>query len=306
MPLGAPVIAGPATPAEIDTYRPAAVFISYASEDSDIAQAVYPSLQSLGETIYDQIKIFFDFKSISGGDTIREEIRTFLYKSDYLIVIYTGVFKRSHGYTGFEVGFFDALIQDEIRHTNTSARKIVSIFFDEQPAVIEGILGICMNIEPRDLLGSRADYVKRSLQSPDNPDVLARLFHEIADRAEERLTPSLRIDRDTLDKWRQKRKSSISQDIIPNLKGRLFDCLSTRITRRSVEQKLIEFELQRLPSDQSYVSIPDDAKLTQHSAAFEILGAPHQNEVMTWSEFKNEVRSRDALGGASILLLISP
>jgi len=32
----------------MDDYRPAGVFISYASEDSDIAQAMYQTLQSLG------------------------------------------------------------------------------------------------------------------------------------------------------------------------------------------------------------------------------------------------------------------
>ena len=37
---------------EMDAHRPAGVFISYASEDHDIAQALHQTLQSLGETVY--------------------------------------------------------------------------------------------------------------------------------------------------------------------------------------------------------------------------------------------------------------
>jgi hypothetical protein len=72
--------AGDAVPGS-EAYRPAGVFISYASEDHDIAQAVYQSLQTLGETIFDRIKIFLDSKSIEGGDEISADIKTGLKKS---------------------------------------------------------------------------------------------------------------------------------------------------------------------------------------------------------------------------------
>jgi hypothetical protein len=96
----------------------------------------------------------------------------------------------------------------------------------------------------------------------------------------------------------------IAQDIVPNLKGKLFESMSTRVTRNSVEQKLISFELPKPASDQTYVSIPDDAKLTPHAGAFDIFGMSQQNEALTWREFRNVVKSRDALGGSSILLAI--
>src|SRR5262245_34743575 len=101
-----------ATVTERDAYRPAGVFISYAWEDHDLAQAVYQSLQALGESVYDRVKVFLDSKSIGEGDDIRDDIRQSLEKSDFLIVLYTGVRKQSH-YTGWEVGFFDALMQQE-------------------------------------------------------------------------------------------------------------------------------------------------------------------------------------------------
>lgn len=289
---------------ETEPYRPAGIFISYASEDHDIAKAFYQSLQALGETVYDRIKIFFDSKSIDGGDEIRADIREGLNKSDFLVVLYTGLFKRSHGYTGYEVGFFDRLIEDEVAKSGKTTRRIIYLYCGEPPAIGDGILGISIDVDVADLAGSRADYVQKSVQSPDSPDALARALLDIANRAESRLPPPLLDDREELDRKRNRRRLAVAEEIIPGLKGKLFDSMSTRVTRHSVEQKLIEFELPKPASAQIYVSIPDEAKLTPHSGAFEIFGISQLNDAMTWSEFRNEVQSRDTLGGSSVLLAI--
>jgi hypothetical protein len=299
------VIEAPQSPAlEIDPYRPAGVFISYASEDHDIAKAFYQSLQALGETVFDRVKIFFDSKSIDAADEIRTDIREGLNKSDFLVVLYTGLFKRSHSYTGYEVGFFDRLIEDEVAKSGKTTRKIIYLYSGEPPPVGDGVLGISIDVGVADLAGSRADYVQKSVQSPDNPDVLARALLEIAGRAERRLPPPLLDDRDELDRRRNRRRLAVAEEIIPGLKGKLFDSMCTRVTRYSVEQKLIEFELPKPASDQIYISIPDETKLTPHSGAFGIFGISQLNDMTTWGEFRNEVRSRDALGGSSVLLAI--
>ena len=285
-------------------FRPAGVFISYASEDHDIAQTIYQSLQALGETVYDRVKIFLDSKSMDGGDEIRTDIKTGLKKSDYLVVLYTVLFKHSHGYTGFEIGFFEALIEEEIAKFGQTSRRIVYLFCGDTPSVGDGILGISINVDGGDLAGTRADYLRKCSQSPDNPDALARFFHEIANRAESRLPPALRDDRDEMERKRAKRRRTVAEDIIPALKGKMFDAMSTRVTRHTVEQKLIEIELPKPGSDQMFVAMPDDATLTPHSGTLEIFGISNQIDALTWDEFRNELRSRDALCGASILLAI--
>ena len=197
----------PQTPdPDVKVYPPVGVFISYASEDHDIAQAVYQSLQTLGETIYDRIKVFLDSKSIDGGDEIRADIREGLKKSDFLVVLYTGLFKRSHGFTGWEVGFFDGLIQDEIARFGKTTRSIIYLYCGGLPGIGAGILGIDINVDVADLSESRPDYVQKSIQSTDNPDVLARALLNIADLAEIRLPPTLQ-DRDALDRKRNKRRN---------------------------------------------------------------------------------------------------
>jgi len=286
-----------------EAFRPAGVFISYASEDHDIAQAVYQGLQTLGENVYDRVKIFLDSKSIDGGDEIRADIKAGLRKSDFLLVLYTGLFKRSHGYTGWEVGFFEGLIEEETAKTGKTTRKIIYLFSGEPPAVGDGVLGIDMHIDTTDLEGTCADYVKKSVQTVDNPDALARVLDDIAKRAESRLPPPLSADLDTLERKRAKRRQQIAECIIPALKAKLFDSLSMRITRHSVEQRLIEFDLPKSASDQAYTTIPDDAKLTPHAGAFDIFGIA-QNDPLIWGDFRRQMRARDALGGSSVLLAI--
>src|SRR3984893_16111855 len=179
MALASVAMAKPEIPApDADTFRPAGVFISYASEDHDIAQAVYQSLQALGETVYDRIKIFLDSKSIEGGDEIRADIKAGLKKSDFLVVLYTGLFKRSHGYTGWEVGFFEGLIEDEKAKSGRTTRRIIYLYCGEPPSIGDGILGIGISIENGDLEGTGDDYIKRSVQTVDNPDTLARVFDD--------------------------------------------------------------------------------------------------------------------------------
>jgi hypothetical protein len=98
-------------------------------------------------------------------------------------------------------------------------------------------------------------YIQKSIQSPDNPDALARALLGIADRAETRLLPPLQ-EHDNLDRKRNRRRMAVAKEIIPALKGKLLDSMSTRIARHSVEQKFIERELPTPAADQIYVSIP--------------------------------------------------
>jgi hypothetical protein len=288
----------------LEQYRPAGVFISYASEDHDIARAFYQSIQALGETIFDRVKIFFDSKSIDPGDEIRTDIRSGLKKSDFLFVLYTGRLKQTHGYTGWEVGFFERLIEEETTSSKQSARRIIYLYSGDRPSIEEGTLGISIDVDKEDLAGSRVDYLQKSVQTPENPDALAGVLLDIANRAESRLPPPLNEDQAALEWRRSQRRKLVAKEIIPGLKEKLFDCMSMRVTRNSLEQRLIEFELPKPPTDQTYTTIPDETKLIPHNGALDIFGISQQNDAIKWSEFRNRVRARDPLGGSSILVAI--
>ena len=95
----------------------------------------------------------------------------------------------------------------------------------------------------------------------------------------------------------------MTEHIIPTLKGKLFDCLGTRIMRRSVEQKLFEFDFPCSTATYNADSIHDDTKVIQHSSSFDIFGVSGGgSDFLTWKDFKNQVESRE--GGSSIVLAI--
>lgn len=81
---------------------------------------------------------------------------------------------------------WEGLIEDEIAKLGQTTRRIIYLCADEHPS-IGGILGISINVDCADLGRNRADYMQKSIQSPEQPDVLARVFHDIANCAESRL-----------------------------------------------------------------------------------------------------------------------
>jgi hypothetical protein len=288
----------------VNPYPRAGVFISYASEDFDLAEAVYQCIQALGESVFDWITIFFDRKSIEAGDEIRIDLGDNLEKSDFLIILYTGRLKVSHGYTGWELGFFQRLMEEDVARYGSTARKIIHLYSGKEPPTAEGILGISIDVDTSDLAGVRSDYEKKCVQSPDDPDILAKALLQITDRAESRLPPALTEDRERLERSRQRRRALVAQTVIPALKGRLFDSMGMRVTRHLMEQRLVEFELPKPGDGESHTTLSDDTKLSPHGNALDIFGIPNRDEPLTWKEFRMALRARDSLGGSSVLLAI--
>src|SRR5580700_11342971 len=83
------------------------IFISYASEDNQLAIALYHLLDTyLGK---DFAEILIDTESFRHGIALNDLIREKLNRTDVLLVVYTGQPKPSHGFTGLEIGYFLAL-----------------------------------------------------------------------------------------------------------------------------------------------------------------------------------------------------
>jgi hypothetical protein len=79
--------------------------------------------------------------------------------------------------------------------------------------------------------------------------------------------------------------------MIPVLRRAMYDCLSSRVARRSIEQRLITFELPKGGTQGAAVMIPNDAILTQEGRAFELFGIDLEDSTMTWQEFKERILS---------------
>src|ERR1035441_9570919 len=103
------------------------IFISYASEDYQIAEAIRKCLMLALGDVFAEINI--DKRFLQPGIDFKKQIRSKLEITDVLIVVYTGTEKPSHGYTGWEVGFFDHVML-------TSPGRIKVAFFLEKPPAV--------------------------------------------------------------------------------------------------------------------------------------------------------------------------
>jgi hypothetical protein len=115
------------------------IFISYASEDYQIAEAIRRCLMlALGEQF---AEINIDKRFLQPGIDFNKQIRSTLEITDVFIIVYTGTEKLSHGYTGWEVGYFDRVMQ-------TSPDRVkVAFYLDTPPAIAAGDQGISLGLD---------------------------------------------------------------------------------------------------------------------------------------------------------------
>ncbi|MBR1273220.1 toll/interleukin-1 receptor domain-containing protein [Bradyrhizobium sp. AUGA SZCCT0283] len=121
------------------------VFISYSSEDRDLATAIAEELRrAFNPTI---LKLTIDVE-FSLGSNWRERLKADLDDTDILLVVATGKQKVSHSFTGFEVGYFDASISHspKMEHFPTQDRIMIPIaVFTKTPETMSDIQALQIN-----------------------------------------------------------------------------------------------------------------------------------------------------------------
>lgn len=85
------------------TTRGISIFISYASEDQDLAKDVNLELKKLFPV---GIRTFFDRASLEAGENFKEAIDQALDAADILLILFSDQVKPSHSFTGYEAGYF--------------------------------------------------------------------------------------------------------------------------------------------------------------------------------------------------------
>ena len=121
------------------------VFISYSSEDRDLATAIAEELRrAFNPTI---LKLTIDVE-FSLGSNWRDRLKANLDDTDILLVVATGKQKVSHSFTGFEVGYFDASISHspKMEHFPTQDRIMIPIaVFTKTPETMSDIEALNIN-----------------------------------------------------------------------------------------------------------------------------------------------------------------
>jgi hypothetical protein len=258
------------------------VFISYSSKDRDIALAISESLKRLEHMIDGAIRVVLDMDDVA-GESFRDTLTSALRYAEFLLVLNSGP-SSSRSFTGFEVGFFNALIQDDLRRSSRTTRRIVTFnFVQSPPIVLDSAFNVDVSIAAEDLRKSRDDYLQSFMQSPQKEDALFRFIHEIARAAKTRISFPGKPDPD---------RFAIAQALMP-LRAALFDSLQTRVVSETMWNGFVKFDLSASASNQS--SIDPDTMVTMNQRAWALFGVSIATSGITWGELKTAIGEETSL-----------
>jgi len=221
-------------------YKKPFIFISYASEDHTIASVFDSALAELSKKLDQGLEVFLDKHSLERGRSLTESILTAIEKTDILLIIYTEQLKKSHSFTGAEVGAFKMSIKHDPQNSKTRLAK--TVYLDHMPALDQDTIGI--KLETSAL--SEKDPEKQAL-ALDPGQNLVQLLKDIVDLALARAFALAAPEEDgpkrnkQLDDQADTRKTKRSEaDVIGRtlVKG-LAAALSSIVSKSSIEQQLI-------------------------------------------------------------------
>lgn len=150
------------------------IFISYASEDLQIAVAIATAFRSALGDVFAEIN--FDKWFLQAGDEFKKQIELKLEKTDIFVIVFTGTEKQSHSFSGWEVGYFDHVMK------TSQNRKIIPLFLETVPKAASEVQGIGLNIAREKLQLDLADF--ESTLTVDEEDPMCVLLSQLQERVD--------------------------------------------------------------------------------------------------------------------------
>jgi len=144
------------------------MFVSYASEDKELAEAFQQLLQRHLDEDEDYAHVWIDTQGLRAGFEIGFAIKSQLERSEFLIIVYTGHQKESHGFTGVEVGYF---MGTHDQGTGGDHNRIVSFYLDRPPAPVADFEGLSFGITPLTLAEELETYLQSLVINERHPIV---------------------------------------------------------------------------------------------------------------------------------------
>lgn len=268
--------------------RTTQIFISYASEDGLIATAIETAFSALTADGAYPLNIIRDVHSFQYGRSIKGSIHDRMHESDILFIIYTEQLKKSHSFTGYEVGIFSEIMDNEMRSTGHTDRSIVSLFLDEPPPTETETLGI--KLDAGALASGGVLDSSGALQS-----FLGNLSDMMVKRQFDALNPGgITGDAATrFDKAKQVKREEVRTKIMLTLESNLRGAISSVVESNFIEQHFIQLRWEPSPATNvsdiydNTILRPDNAKV------FEIFGISTARSKITWKEFKDMLEAKD-------------
>ena len=248
------------------------IFISYASEDVQIAEAIAREFTHALGTHHANIHL--DRWFLQAGDDFKLEIEEKLDQTDYLIVVFTGQEKESHGWGGWELGYFTAVMKQR-RHA-----KVVPMYLNSPPDTIRGVQGFNIGFS-NDLLDLPPPTFKRRNRVGRKEQIcgfVADLQKQVKALAAKANKPA------------QTMKSP--RACIQDMRTAIFAALRRRVKKAIRPQKQIVFEMTDAQFKAHRPDLPPDALLrpTGDGNPMQIFGLGSSNP--TWKEFRRSIADK--------------
>ena len=248
------------------------IFISYASEDLAIATAVATCFKTALPDFFAEVN--FDKAFLEPGSSFQAQIEAKLQQTDVFIIVYTGAEKRSHGYTGWEVGYFD-----HIMRTDPRERKKIALYLFGPPAVTASEQGIPLGLSTDQLKLGFQQFESSLAVSPDEP-----LCREIEEWQE---IVAKNIEKTGFPRPHRKPEQEPNKCVY-NLKLAIFQYLKGTVENVVKPQKQITIRVRGSALEQSSGSLPPEAELRPLGAlstggSMKIFGL--SDEPITWKKF---------------------
>ncbi len=243
------------------------IFISYASEDLPIASAIGTCLKiALGDFF---AEVNLDKWFLQPGLSFKKQIESKLQNTDVFIMVYTGAEKPSHGFTGWEVGYFDHVMQTE------PGRLKIALYLDNPPAISAEEQGIALAVGHDKLEMTYDQFESKLTVEPDEP--ICVLLEEWQAEVG-RIIEATKLPRPS------KRPEQDPVTCVRNLKLAIFRYLKGTIETIVKPQKQITIRAKGLALEQAGDSLPLDAELRPMGAGtMALFGLP--DEPITWEKF---------------------
>jgi TIR domain len=244
------------------------VFISYASEDLPIAAAIGSCLKvALGDFF---AEVNLDKWFLQPGLTFKKQIESKLQKTDVFIIVYTGTEKQSHGYTGWEVGYFDHVMEV------TSGRLKIALYLDSPPAISAEEQGIPLNLGRDKLELTCEEFESQLVVAPDDPIclLLEKWQGEVGRIVEATGFPKP-----------QKKPEQDPAACVRSLKLAIFRYLKGTVETIVEPQKQITIRVKGSALEQAIDNLPPDAELRPNRAGVPMAIFGLQDEPLTWDKF---------------------
>ena len=202
------------------------------------------------------------------------QIETKLQQTNVFIIVYTGAEKRSHGYTGWEVGFFD-----HIMRTDPANRKKISLYLFGPPAVTASEQGVPLGLTREQLKGTLEQFEAQLAVVPDEP-----LCKEIEDWQQ---LVAANIERAGFPRPHRRPEQEPAK-CVSYLKLAIFQYLKSTVETVVKPQKQITIRVKSSALERSSDSLPPEAEIRPLAgatigASMDIFGL--SDEPITWQQF---------------------